>query len=99
VIEGFSVTPTRLRLASGQVRTSGRQLAAAGRTVSQILEGVAGQPPGSLTSAAALGLASAARTHVGSLAAGMEALAAALDAAASRYASTDTLVASVGARR
>lgn len=96
MIEGFVVAPPRLRLAGGRVRSSGRQLAAAGRTVSQTLEGVA--CPGSLTSAAALGLACVVRTQVGSLGAGVEALAVALDAAASRYASTDALIAAVGGR-
>lgn len=97
MIEGFSVTPSRLLLAGGRVRSSGRQLTAAGRTVSQTLEGVV--CPGSLTAVAALGLASAARTQVGSVGAGVEALATALDAAACRYASTDALIASVGGHR
>lgn len=97
MIEGFVVTPSRLRVAGGRVRSSGRQLAAAGRTVGAVLEGAV--CPGSLTSAAALGLASAARTEFGALAAGVAALATALDAAADRYDSTEDLVAAIGARR
>lgn len=99
MIEGFDVGPSRLRLAGGKVRASGRQLTGAGRTVSRALDGVGTHCPGSLTAAAALGVAAAARTSVGSLVAGVEALAQALDAAAIRYADTDALVASIVGRQ
>lgn len=93
MIEGFSVTPAGLRLAGGRVRSSGRQLAAAGRTACQALE--LAPAPGSLASVAALGLAAAIGVRVALLSASVEALAQALDAAADRYASIDALLASV----
>ncbi len=99
MIDGIAVTPSQLRVAGARVRSSGRQLAVAGRALGQALDSVRAQRPGSVTAPAALGLASAARVNVDSLSAGIEALAQSLDAAATRYASTDTLLATIAGRR
>lgn len=97
--EGFRVAPSRLAVAGARVRWSGRELAVAGREAARSVDEVAAEVPGSLTSAAAAGLADGVLSTVRSLGLAVEALAVTLDTAASRYAGADEMIAVVGARQ
>lgn len=93
MIEGLNVQPSRLRLAGGRLRASGRELSAAGRAISHAFEGGEVLRCAPLAGAAAHEFAAAVRGSVGLLVGAVDALALALDAAATRYDDTDAVVA------
>jgi hypothetical protein len=87
----LEVTPDRLTAASVRVLGHGRALSLATRAVARALDEVGTATPGSQAAAAAAELALAAAGALRAVTGGVDALAVALAAAASRYAEADVL--------
>ncbi|MEP6696644.1 MAG: hypothetical protein ABJA34_07175 [Pseudonocardiales bacterium] len=87
----FEVLPDRLIAASGQVRCLAKALTNAGRDVAAALEDARAAVRGPQSAAAVIEVATAAALALGALTAGVDALAAALAAAAPRYAEADVM--------
>lgn len=87
----LEVQPDRLTAASVNVRRLARALSLAGRDAAGALAEVGPAAPGSVTAAAALELAAEVAASFRTVSGGVDALAVALAAAASRYAEADIL--------